>query len=127
MAATSASTGSGPAASPPSSSSHMHHGMSMPSSSPPAAAASSAANFTEDGLIVPRKLMNPCLESRERIDLHRELRFNVKALVLPDPSFLVCCCCCVAAALLCLQFPPVREREKSHTSGFMKGGGEMLE
>ncbi|XP_014095134.3 uncharacterized protein [Bactrocera oleae] len=31
-----------------------------------------------DGLILPRKLINPCLESNERQQLHRELKFNTK-------------------------------------------------
>ncbi|XP_028898116.1 protein FAM107B isoform X1 [Zeugodacus cucurbitae] len=31
-----------------------------------------------DGLILPRKLINPCLESNERQQLHRELKFNNK-------------------------------------------------
>ena len=34
------------------------------------------------GLIQPKKLRNPCLESEEKIQLHRELRFNQKMLVL---------------------------------------------
>ncbi|XP_028171081.1 protein FAM107B isoform X1 [Ostrinia furnacalis] len=29
-----------------------------------------------DGLIAPRRLPNPCLESPQRMDLHRELLFN---------------------------------------------------
>lgn len=29
-----------------------------------------------DGLITPRRLPNPCLESPQRMDLHRELLFN---------------------------------------------------
>lgn len=29
-----------------------------------------------DGLIAPRRLPNPCLESPQRMDLHRELMFN---------------------------------------------------
>ncbi|CRL01683.1 CLUMA_CG014902, isoform A [Clunio marinus] len=32
----------------------------------------------EEGLIVPRKLINPCLESSDRQNLHRELLFNQK-------------------------------------------------
>lgn len=32
----------------------------------------------QDGLIVPKKLMNPCLESSDRQNLHRELMFNQK-------------------------------------------------
>ncbi|KAL5274030.1 hypothetical protein ACFFRR_000659 [Megaselia abdita] len=31
-----------------------------------------------DGLILPKKLMNPCMESKDRKDLHRELMFNNK-------------------------------------------------
>ncbi|KAG5682002.1 hypothetical protein PVAND_011398 [Polypedilum vanderplanki] len=32
----------------------------------------------EEGLILPKKLINPCLESKDRQDLHRELLFNQK-------------------------------------------------
>lgn len=32
----------------------------------------------EEGLILPKKLINPCLESRDRQNLHRELLFNNK-------------------------------------------------
>jgi len=32
--------------------------------------------YDENGLIVPRKIQNPCLESRDRKDLHRELLWN---------------------------------------------------
>lgn len=35
------------------------------------------------GLIAPRRLINPCLESSPRQDLHRELMFNQKMYVLP--------------------------------------------
>lgn len=31
-----------------------------------------------DGLIVPKKLVNPCLQSTDRQNLHRELLFNQK-------------------------------------------------
>lgn len=31
-----------------------------------------------DGLILPKKIMNPCLESSDRKNLHRELMFNNK-------------------------------------------------
>ncbi|RVE54367.1 hypothetical protein evm_000852 [Chilo suppressalis] len=33
---------------------------------------------TGDGLIAPRRLLNPCLENPQRLDLHRELLFNQK-------------------------------------------------
>ena len=33
---------------------------------------------SEDEIIVPKKLPNPCLESREKKDLHRELLMNQK-------------------------------------------------
>lgn len=33
------------------------------------------------GLITPRRLINPCLESTPRQDLHRELMFNQKMYV----------------------------------------------
>lgn len=32
----------------------------------------------EDGLILPKKLINPCLQSKDRQNLHRELMFNQK-------------------------------------------------
>ncbi len=32
----------------------------------------------KEGLVVPRKPANPCVESMERRDLHRELMFNQK-------------------------------------------------
>lgn len=32
----------------------------------------------KEGLVVPRKPANPCAESMERRDLHRELMFNQK-------------------------------------------------
>jgi Protein of unknown function (DUF1151) len=32
----------------------------------------------EEGLILPKKLVNPCLESSDRQNLHRELLFNQK-------------------------------------------------
>lgn len=34
--------------------------------------------FSEDGLVIPKKPQNPCLESSERQNLHRELLFNQK-------------------------------------------------
>lgn len=34
-----------------------------------------------DRLIAPRRLPNPCLESPQRMDLHRELLFNQRMLV----------------------------------------------
>lgn len=36
------------------------------------------------GLIVPKKLINPCLESMDRQNLHRELMFNNKTWVQVD-------------------------------------------
>ncbi|XP_050026527.1 uncharacterized protein [Dermacentor andersoni] len=36
------------------------------------------AHVNDEGLIVPRKLPNPCAESAERKSLHRELLFNQK-------------------------------------------------
>uniref|UniRef100_A0A6B2ECH1 Protein FAM107B n=1 Tax=Phlebotomus kandelakii TaxID=1109342 RepID=A0A6B2ECH1_9DIPT len=35
-------------------------------------------NTDSQGLIVPKKLVNPCLESSDRQNLHRELLFNQK-------------------------------------------------
>lgn len=34
--------------------------------------------INEDGLILPKKLVNPCLDSSDRQNLHRELLFNQK-------------------------------------------------
>ncbi|XP_013780418.1 protein FAM107A-like [Limulus polyphemus] len=39
---------------------------------------SSGVHFSEDGLVIPRKLPNPCQESAERKNVHRELLFNNK-------------------------------------------------
>ncbi|ALC40323.1 CG9328 [Drosophila busckii] len=50
--------------------------MSM-SSSPPAAAAG-AVQTDAEGLILPKKLINPCIESIDRKELHRELKFNAR-------------------------------------------------
>ena len=33
----------------------------------------------ENGLILPRKLQNPCLESKPVKELHKQLRWNKKA------------------------------------------------
>lgn len=38
-----------------------------------------AVQMDQNGLVVPRKLHNPCLESRECQDLNREIRWNAKA------------------------------------------------
>jgi len=35
-------------------------------------------HLDKDGLVVPRKPANPCVDSNERRDLHRELLFNQK-------------------------------------------------
>ncbi|GIY01713.1 uncharacterized protein CEXT_333261, partial [Caerostris extrusa] len=41
--------------------------------------------FSEDGLVIPKKPQNPCLESSERQNLHRELLFNQKYVTFkPD-------------------------------------------
>jgi hypothetical protein len=52
-----------------------------PRSSSPGSSSSSphpSGNMSDEGLILPKKLINPCLESKERLDLHRELMFNQK-------------------------------------------------
>ena len=33
----------------------------------------------ENGLILPRKIQNPCLESRPVKEMHKEIRWNNKA------------------------------------------------
>lgn len=53
--------------------------MMMPMSSPPP---SSGIETDAQGLILPKKLLNPCLESTDRQNLHRELLFNQKMYVL---------------------------------------------
>ena len=40
---------------------------------------SSGINVDEEGLIVPKKLHNPCLDSRNTRELHHEIRWNAKA------------------------------------------------
>ncbi|XP_062121197.1 protein FAM107B isoform X1 [Drosophila sulfurigaster albostrigata] len=49
--------------------------MSM-SSSPPATP--TGVQTDSDGLILPKKLINPCMESTDRKELHRELKFNAR-------------------------------------------------
>lgn len=39
---------------------------------------SQSGSTDSQGLIVPKKLINPCLESNDRQNLHRELMFNQK-------------------------------------------------
>jgi len=41
----------------------------------------SASTSSEDGLIQPRKLQNPCIESPTRMALHKELLLNYKKWV----------------------------------------------
>ena len=43
-----------------------------------AAAAVPASRLDPDGLIMPKKIPNPCTESREAMDLNREIRWNAK-------------------------------------------------
>lgn len=40
--------------------------------------ANGTTHASDDGLVVPKKLPNPCLESQERQNLHKELMFNKK-------------------------------------------------
>jgi len=44
---------------------------------------SSGINVDEEGLIVPKKLYNPCLDSRSVRDLNHEIRWNAKIGVNP--------------------------------------------
>ncbi|KAG1683165.1 Protein FAM107B [Nymphon striatum] len=36
------------------------------------------SRFTEEGLVLPKKINNPCLECTERQNVHKELLFNQK-------------------------------------------------
>jgi hypothetical protein len=38
-------------------------------------------HFDEEGLVIPRKPQNPCIESSERKSLHKEMLWNQKVLV----------------------------------------------
>ncbi|SPP79605.1 protein FAM107B isoform X1 [Drosophila guanche] len=49
--------------------------MSM-SSSPPATP--TGVQTDSEGLILPKKLINPCMENTDRKELHRELKFNAR-------------------------------------------------
>lgn len=42
---------------------------------------SGGGQLSADGLIMPRRLHNPCLQSADRQNLHRELMLNQKLLV----------------------------------------------
>ncbi|KAH8413189.1 hypothetical protein KR009_008685, partial [Drosophila setifemur] len=48
--------------------------MSMTSSPP----ATPGVQTDSDGLILPKKLINPCIENTDRKELHRELKFNAR-------------------------------------------------
>lgn len=50
-----------------------------PSSNMELKSVKSGAHMDQNGLVVPKKLHNPCLESRECQDLNREIRWNAKA------------------------------------------------
>lgn len=45
---------------------------------PPLQSPNGSTMTDSQGLIVPKKLINPCLESTDRQSLHRELLFNQK-------------------------------------------------
>ncbi|KAH8271680.1 hypothetical protein KR044_000931, partial [Drosophila immigrans] len=49
--------------------------MSMSSSPPPTP---TGVQTDSDGLILPKKLINPCMENTDRKELHRELKFNAR-------------------------------------------------
>ncbi|KAM7352332.1 protein FAM107B isoform 2-T2 [Cochliomyia hominivorax] len=49
--------------------------MMMPTPPPPPP---SGVQTDANGLILPKKLINPCLQSSDRKQLHRELKFNTK-------------------------------------------------
>jgi len=49
--------------------------MSMTSSPP---ATPTGVQTDSDGLILPKKLINPCMENIDRKELHRELKFNAR-------------------------------------------------
>ncbi len=38
-------------------------------------------HFDDEGLVIPRKPHNPCIESNERKNLHKEMLWNQKMLV----------------------------------------------
>lgn len=50
----------------------------IPKYSLPSKSSSPTPQFTEDGLILPRKLMNPFADTKEKKNLQRELLFNQK-------------------------------------------------
>ncbi|KAK7866879.1 hypothetical protein R5R35_006042 [Gryllus longicercus] len=54
-----------------------HHGPA-PAAPPTAPPLPPPPPFSPEGLILPRKLHNPCLESNDHKNLHRELLFNQK-------------------------------------------------
>lgn len=49
--------------------------MSMSSSPPPTP---TGVQTDAEGLILPKKLINPCIENTDRKELHRELKFNAR-------------------------------------------------
>ncbi|XP_075235611.1 uncharacterized protein LOC142332848 [Lycorma delicatula] len=50
----------------------------LPSSKNNANKTNMTTTSTDDGIILPKKIQNPCLESSDRQNLHRELLFNQK-------------------------------------------------
>lgn len=47
----------------------------------------------ENGLILPRKIANPCVESPFKRDLHREIKWNSDKWVIPGSTLAHMCLC----------------------------------
>ena len=44
----------------------------------PSSTAAPGVRLDPEGLIIPKKIPNPCVESREAMDLNREIKWNAK-------------------------------------------------
>ena len=47
-------------------------------SGPRVPSTSGGVRLDPDGLVIPKKIPNPCVESREAMDLNREIKWNAK-------------------------------------------------
>jgi hypothetical protein len=52
--------------------------VSVARTSSSSSSSSAASRVDSEGLILPKKVPNPCIESREAMDLNREIRWNAK-------------------------------------------------
>ena len=54
-------------------------GSTSSSSELPRSSSQGGVQLDSNGLVIPKKIFNPCADSRDRQELHREIRWNAKA------------------------------------------------